>query len=146
VYGDHYPPTIKLAHAATHPYKLCIKHLLVYNTDVFCVQRNIRNDRPCFLLHVQNRSCCLDTGLMLQNIHASKRTSWKDTRFPPSMHFSLYCELISRLPHFPDNLLTDGGEIASLTRRPRFTPRKIFLVLISGEDCVDPRAIVRLEG
>jgi hypothetical protein len=28
-------------------------------------------------------------------------------------------------PHFLDNLLTDGGEIVSLTRRPPFTPRKI---------------------
>jgi hypothetical protein len=34
------------------------------------------------------------------------------------------CET-SRLPHFPDNRLTDGGEVVSLTRRPPFTPRKI---------------------
>jgi hypothetical protein len=33
------------------------------------------------------------------------------------------CEM-SRLPHFLDNRLTDGGEV-SLTRRPPFTPRKI---------------------
>jgi hypothetical protein len=31
----------------------------------------------------------------------------------------------SRLPHFLDNQLTDGGEVVSLTRRPPFTPRKI---------------------
>jgi hypothetical protein len=31
----------------------------------------------------------------------------------------------SRLPHFLDNRLTDGGEVVSLTRRPPFTPRKI---------------------
>jgi hypothetical protein len=34
------------------------------------------------------------------------------------------CET-SRLPHFLDNRLTDGGEIASHTRRPSFTPRNI---------------------
>jgi hypothetical protein len=34
------------------------------------------------------------------------------------------CE-ISRLPHFLDNSLTDGGEAVSLTRRPPFTARKI---------------------
>jgi hypothetical protein len=31
----------------------------------------------------------------------------------------------SRLPHFIDSRLTDGGKVVSLTRRPRFTPRKI---------------------
>jgi hypothetical protein len=39
------------------------------------------------------------------------------------------CET-SRLPHFLDNRLTDGGEIVSLTRRPPFTAGR-FLVLIS---------------
>jgi hypothetical protein len=34
------------------------------------------------------------------------------------------CEM-SRIPHFPDNQLTDGSEVVSLTRRPPFTPRKI---------------------
>jgi hypothetical protein len=36
----------------------------------------------------------------------------------------LGCEM-SRIPHFLDNRLTDGGEVVSLTRRPLFTPRKI---------------------
>jgi hypothetical protein len=31
------------------------------------------------------------------------------------------CET-SRLPHFLDNRLTDGGEVISLKRRPPFTP------------------------
>jgi hypothetical protein len=31
----------------------------------------------------------------------------------------------SRLSHFLDNRLTDGGEVFSLTRRPPFTPRKV---------------------
>jgi hypothetical protein len=34
------------------------------------------------------------------------------------------CEA-SRFPHFPDNRLTYGGEVVSLTRRLPFTPRKI---------------------
>jgi hypothetical protein len=34
------------------------------------------------------------------------------------------CET-SRLPHFLDNRLTDGGEIVSLMRQPPFTPRAI---------------------
>jgi hypothetical protein len=34
---------------------------------------------------------------------------------------------MSRLPHFLDNRLTDGGEVVSLTRRPPFTLRKILL-------------------
>jgi hypothetical protein len=40
----------------------------------------------------------------------------------------------SRLPHFLDNRLIDGGKVVSLTRRPPFTPKnvpRIFLVLIS---------------
>jgi hypothetical protein len=40
------------------------------------------------------------------------------------------CET-SRLPHFLDNRLTDGGEVVNLTCRPPFTPRKI-----SGTDSV----------
>jgi hypothetical protein len=31
----------------------------------------------------------------------------------------------SRLSHFLENRLTDGGEVVSLTRRQPFTPRKI---------------------
>jgi hypothetical protein len=34
------------------------------------------------------------------------------------------CET-SRLPHFLDNWLTDGGEVVSLMRRSPFTPRNI---------------------
>jgi hypothetical protein len=31
----------------------------------------------------------------------------------------------SRIPHFVENLPTDGGEVVSLTRWPHFTSRKI---------------------
>jgi hypothetical protein len=33
--------------------------------------------------------------------------------------------VMSRIPHFLDNLLRDGGDVFSLRRRPPFTPRKI---------------------
>jgi hypothetical protein len=32
---------------------------------------------------------------------------------------------ISRLPHFLDNMLTDGGEVVTLMYRSPFTPRKV---------------------
>jgi hypothetical protein len=34
------------------------------------------------------------------------------------------CET-SKLPHFLDSRVTDGGKLVSLMRRPPFTPRKI---------------------
>jgi hypothetical protein len=37
------------------------------------------------------------------------------------------CET-SRLPHFLDSRLTDGGEVVSLTLRPPFNPRYSFLL------------------
>jgi hypothetical protein len=36
-----------------------------------------------------------------------------------------YCCEKSRLPHFIDSQLTDGGKVVSLKRRPLFNPRKI---------------------
>jgi hypothetical protein len=49
----------------------------------------------------------------------------KDTAIPVTGTGGQFgCET-SRLPHFLDNRLTDGGEVVSLTRRPPFTPRKI---------------------
>jgi hypothetical protein len=37
----------------------------------------------------------------------------------------LGCET-SRLTHFLENRLTDGGKVVSLTRLPHFTPQKDF--------------------
>jgi hypothetical protein len=54
------------------------------------------------------------------------------------------CET-SRFPHFLDNRLTDGGEVVVL-RAGRSSPQGKFLVHISVQGWVDPRAIVRLEG
>jgi hypothetical protein len=45
---------------------------------------------------------------------------------------------------FPDNLLTDGGDV-SLAHRPRFGPKR-FLVRVSITRCVEPRATYRMEG
>jgi hypothetical protein len=51
----------------------------------------------------------------------------------------------SRLPHFLDNRLTDGGELSALHAGYPLPPGR-FLVLIFVTWCVDPRAIVWLEG
>jgi hypothetical protein len=55
------------------------------------------------------------------------------------------CEM-SRTPHFLDNRLREGGEVVRLTRRPRFTPQKHFLVLISVRSQANSRTIVRLKA
>jgi hypothetical protein len=41
------------------------------------------------------------------------------------------CET-SRLPHFIESRLRDGGDVVSLTSRPHFSPPGRFLVLISA--------------
>jgi hypothetical protein len=51
----------------------------------------------------------------------------------------------SRLPHFLDKRLKDGGEVVSLTHRPSFTPTKI-VGTIPVRDWVNLRAIMWLEG
>jgi hypothetical protein len=47
----------------------------------------------------------------------------------------LYGSETSRVPHFLDSWLTDGGQVISFTRRPRFSPRRIFwyLFLLEAE-------------
>jgi hypothetical protein len=51
-----------------------------------------------------------------------------------------------RIPHCTNNRLTDGGKSVSLTHRPRSTPQKHFLVLISVRGWANPRAKVRMGG
>jgi hypothetical protein len=53
---------------------------------------------------------------------------------------------MSRVLHFVDNRLTDGGDIFTLTSRSRFTHQKDFLILDSIRDRVNPMDILRLEG
>jgi hypothetical protein len=50
------------------------------------------------------------------------------------------------IPHYLDNRLTDGGEVVSLTRRPRFTPQEDSLALIYVRGRVNITAMVWLEG
>jgi hypothetical protein len=53
-----------------------------------------------------------------------------------------------RIPHWLDNLLTDGGKLVSLTHRLRSTPTKIFtnvLVLIC-RTLGKPQGLERAEG
>jgi hypothetical protein len=45
-----------------------------------------------------------------------------------------------------NNRLTDDGKVVSLIRRPRCTPLKDVLVLISVRGLVNPRAAMRLKG
>jgi hypothetical protein len=51
-----------------------------------------------------------------------------------------------RLPHFVDNLLTDGGEVVGLTHGLPFTPRNISWYSFLLEAGSTPRAIMWLEG
>jgi hypothetical protein len=50
----------------------------------------------------------------------------------------------SRLPHFLDNRLTDGGEVVSFTRPPPFTPQEdscySFLLEAESEVIIDVRS------
>jgi hypothetical protein len=54
------------------------------------------------------------------------------------------CET-SRLPHFLDSRLTDGGEVVSCTRRPPFTPPEDSWYSFLLEAASTPGPIVRLE-
>jgi hypothetical protein len=53
------------------------------------------------------------------------QTAVKGKAIPVTGRGGLYGSEISRLPHFLDNRLTDGGEVVSLTLLPPFTTRKI---------------------
>jgi hypothetical protein len=53
---------------------------------------------------------------------------------------------MSRMPYFIDYRLIDGSSVVSLTRRPHFTARKYFLLLISARDPRGPRGPKVLGG
>jgi hypothetical protein len=54
----------------------------------------------------------------------SSSFSWK-SQYLIMSKLSYPCNTSSRLTHFLDNRLTDGGEAVGLMRRPPFIPRKI---------------------
>jgi hypothetical protein len=51
-------------------------------------------------------------------------TAGNGEAIPVTGRGGLYGFTTSRLPHFLDSRLTDGGEVFSLTRRPPFTPHE----------------------
>jgi hypothetical protein len=59
---------------------------------------------------------------------------------------TIYRVLSCRGSHiFIDSRLTDGGEVASLTRQWLFVPQNNFLLFISVKGCVHPNTIAGLE-
>jgi hypothetical protein len=54
--------------------------------------------------------------------------SYKDKAIPVTGRGGPYVCETSRLPHFLDNRLIDGGEVVSLKRRPLFTPQENYLI------------------
>jgi hypothetical protein len=60
-------------------------------------------------------------GVMSPLSHKGKAKGKAISATSPEGPYS--CET-SRLPHFLDNRLTDGGKCVSLTRRPHFAPQE----------------------
>jgi hypothetical protein len=77
--------------------------------------------QTCCPLHIRSYTllCCVTTSNVLVALKKLGKTVPITGREGP-----WGCEM-SRLPHFLDNRLTDGGEVVSLTRQLPFTPRKI---------------------
>jgi hypothetical protein len=44
------------------------------------------------------------------------------------------CEML-RIPHCPDDLLTDGGKVVSITHPPHFTPQKHYFYVSVTHFC-----------
>jgi hypothetical protein len=64
-------------------------------------------------------------ALRIQEVRTSNLGSNKVKKISVTSHEGPQGRETSRLPHFLDNQLTDGGEVVSLIRRPPFTPRKV---------------------
>jgi hypothetical protein len=58
------------------------------------------------------------THFRISNYHIIVMLIDKSKAIPATDRGDQYCCEMSRLPHFLDNRLTDGGEAVSLTRRP----------------------------
>jgi hypothetical protein len=55
----------------------------------------------------------------------------KGKTIPVTCRGGLFGCNMSRIPHFVDSHLRDGGEVVSFTHQPCFTAQKDFTVLIS---------------
>jgi hypothetical protein len=72
--------------------------------------------------------------------------SVKSNAIPVASLGSLYvCEML-RIQYCLDSRFIDGGEVVSLTCRPRSISKKYYLIPISVRVLVNSGAIVRLEG
>jgi hypothetical protein len=81
----------------------------------------------------------------LEGEHNSGDKSRRGKVIPVTGRGDPYGSETSRLPHYLDNQLIDGGRLSAL-RAGRPLPPGRFLVLVSVGGWVDSRAIVRLEG
>jgi hypothetical protein len=73
-------------------------------------------------------------------------TKGKSKAIPVTGRAGPYGFNMSRIPHFLDSRLTDGGQFVSLMSRSKFTSPGRSLALISVRSRVNPNVIVRLEG
>jgi hypothetical protein len=70
-----------------------------------------------------------------------RNMKWKNSKAIPETGRGCVCGYeISRIPRFPYDRFADG-EVVSLTRRPRFTPHKDFLLFISVRGWINPRGV-----
>jgi hypothetical protein len=86
----------------------------------------MRVDEWAAVLQIQEITCPVFTALKnCGHIVSSRKFLGRGKAIPVTGLGDPYgCET-SRLPHFLDNRLTDGGKVVSLTRWPAFTPRKM---------------------
>jgi hypothetical protein len=97
-----------------------LKFILLHNWFVFCPARIPLAFRKLYIIQ---------TGFSTDVLATLGPKEWAKYGWLKHKTISLTgrggqqgCET-SRLPHFPDNRLANGGQAVSLTRRPPFTPR-----------------------